>query len=233
MGVAYIWELVAMLRVTMKIKFFATVVALFTISTESWTQDNSEFKESVSTLQRIFDSDSSEFHFSLKDIDSLLIKKINALSDTLPYFPFTTSEAPYKRDMTIQPKKSKNTKKSMAKSTRKTFLADNEEDWRSGDHVPIGTEHLPTRKYLFGITNKSWTAIFYWHGGVGRHLHIVLTDNIKLTAFVTVEKGNTLGKAHYDGQLDKIKFYRLTEIMDIKDARYLNDKLMYDGGDIF
>ena len=211
----------------MKIRFQLIIIAALAISTSSWSQDKLEFDESVLRLQRLFDSDSSQFHFSLKEIDNQLITKIKALSDTLPYYPYTTSEVPYKRDKTLK------SKITVSKPTNDIFLADNKDDWRSGDHVAKGTEHLPTRKFLFGITNKEWTAIFYWHGGVGKHLHIVLTNNNQTTAFVTLSKGDTIGKLNYGGQLDQITSYHLTDIVNIKDACYLNNKLMSDMGDIF
>jgi hypothetical protein len=166
-------------------------------------------------IQTGFYSDSAEFHFDIKSIDSLTFHRFILHADSIEHYPYDA----------IFGKESRSGK----------FMADNNEPWRPGDHITAENENLPQRKFLFSWTNADEMVFFYWHGGVGKHLHVVLINSTTrtLTAFVTLTNSDVIHKLDWDHKLQEIRFQKLQRFVNAEEVRYLENRLVREDEDVF
>jgi hypothetical protein len=168
-------------------------------------------------IQTGFYSESTEFHFDIKSIDSLSFHRFILHADSIDRYPYDAIFG-------------KETRKKAGK-----FMVDNNEPWRSGDAITAENEKLPQRKFLFGWTNGEETVIFYWHGGIGKHLHVVLINTITrtFTAFVTLTNSNVIHKLDWDHKLSEIRLQRLQRFVNADEVRYLENRLVRKDEEVF
>ena len=168
-------------------------------------------------IQTSFYSDSTEFHFDIKSIDSLTFHRFILHADSIDNYLYDAIFGKDKR-----------------KKTGK-FMADNNEPWRSGDFITTENEKLPQRKFLFGWTNGDRTVIIYWHGGIGTHLHVVLinTTTRTLTAFVTLTNSDVIHRLDWEHKLPEIKLQSLKRFVVADEVRYLENRLVRKDEEVF
>jgi hypothetical protein len=130
----------------------STVLFLFlTLPGVTLGQDSGEVEAVILDIQKSYHSDSTEFHFELKSVDSLILEKLYHAADSIANYPFDEIFGEGKRKI-------------------KKFLADSDELWRPGDYLTKENENLPERRFILGWTKGPLTVLFYWHGGVGTHI---------------------------------------------------------------
>jgi hypothetical protein len=168
-------------------------------------------------IQTSFYSDSTEFHFGIKSIDSLTFHRFILHADSIDHYPY---DAIFGKDK----------RKKAGK-----FMADNNEPWRAGDFITAENEKLPQRKFLFGWTKGNETVIFYWHGGIGKHLHVVLINSTTrtFTAFVTLANSDVIHKLDWDHKLQEIRLQKLQRFVNADQVRYLENRLVRKDEEVF
>jgi len=111
------------------------------------------------------------------------------------------------------------------------FIVNNDEEWRATDVINNENQKLPTRKFLFGITQSERVILLYWHVGLGKHLHVVLADNKdynRLTSFVTLNNWDILNTLDYESKINEIRSKTLKSIVDRDDIAMLRGQIIKD-----
>gem|GEM_PF-5798571 len=161
-------------------------------------------------IQTTFYSDSAKFYFNIKSVDSLTFHRFILHADSIDHSPYDAIFGTSKR-----------------KKAGK-FMADNNEPWRAGDFITAENEKLPQRRFLFAWTIGHETVIVYWHGGIGKHLHVVLinTTTRMFTAFVTSANSDVINKLDWDHRLPEIRLQKLQRFVTADQVRYLENRII-------
>ncbi len=208
-------------------KQFLIIILILACTISGHSQDTVQLDKVTDKINTMFNSDSSTIFFNFNEIPKELVNRIIELKDSIIYSVFTY-------EGTSQ-KKQKSNQEMIAKLKQRhnndTFIASESEEWRSTDVVTEGNEKLPTRKFLFGVSQGNDMMFIYWHGGIGKHLHLVLVENknyTKLTGFTTLENSNIFDKLVREGKLNEIKFNRLTYLVKKDNVGILQGNVIKD-----
>jgi hypothetical protein len=198
-------------------KLISRIIFLVILTTPLLGQSRLTAELASEKIQTSFYSDSTEFHFDIKSIDSLIFHRFISHADSIDHYPYDEIFGKDRR-----------------KKTGK-FMADSNEPWRAGDHITAESEKLPERKFLFGWTNKDRTVIFYWHGGIGKHLHVVLINTMTrmLTVFVTLTNSDVIQKLDWEHRLAEIRLQNLKRFVIADEVRYLENRLVRTDEEVF
>lgn len=185
------------------------IILLAILTTPLFGQSRLTAELASQKIQTSFYSDSSKFHFDINSIDSLTFHRFISYADSIDSSPYDAIFGKDKRQV-------------------RKFMANNNEEWRCCDFVTAKNENLPQRKFLFAWTHGEETVMFYWHGGNGRHLHVVLINTTKwaFTAFGTPANVGLINKLDRDHKLQDIRLHNLTKLVNANEVRCLENNLV-------
>ena len=164
-------------------------------------------------IDTIYTSDSSQYIFNLDSIPAEIIERIVYLNDSIANLRKTKNlfhyDKPYK------------------------FIANYNEEYNSTDNR---RGNLPDRKFIFGLKKSNKLFFYYWHGGLGNHLHLIYYDinnKYSLTSYVTLRNWEIFNKLYYKKKINEISKYKLsTPLVNIFDLKFVYGEL-YESKDVF
>jgi hypothetical protein len=178
-----------------------------------------EMNSVFSNIQALYSSDSSIFFTDSRRIPDSILLFIIKTTDSLEGRPGKW-------------------KKQKADKRITKFIANQGEDYEATDVI---TSDGPRRRFVCGIIDSTGLLFYYFHGGRGKHLHVVYVDmkaNL-YSSFVTWHNYDAIRDIDYEAMQSKgekkVKKWRTVlkaPLVSERDIKAINNSL-YEDYDIF
>jgi hypothetical protein len=165
----------------------------------------SEEKEMIDLINRIYKSDSSTFVFGLKEIPIDVTDMILRANDSLNYLIH----------------------KEKTRTKLKHFMADTYGEWNATDFVL--DEKFPCRRFIYGVRLNTKWILTYDHGGLGTHYHVIYVDRRNLneiTLSVTLLNSEQIDNLVFNKRVKAINNHSFKAIVEQGEFKILKGRLV-------